>query len=119
MTKLENIALFDMDGTLCDYESGLSVELEKMRSPSESVFIPPIADDAPEYLRTRADMIRSNEKWWANLPKFKLGFDVWNVAEELGYRRMILTQGPRRNPSAWSKKVYCIASKGSPSGGVA
>lgn len=107
MAKIENIALFDMDGTLCDYDGGLYSELEKIRSPSEPIFNSPITDDSPAYIRKRADIIRSSEEWWANLSKLKQGFDIWDLAGELGYRRVILTQGPRRNPYSWSgKKIW-------------
>ncbi len=107
MKKIENIALFDMDGTLCDYEKGLFECLEKLRSPEEPVFYPPITDDCPDYIRARADLIRSSEKWWINLPRFQLGFDILKIAKELEYRIMILTSGPRRNPSSWSgKKIW-------------
>jgi len=105
--KIENIALFDMDGTLCNYDLTLFQELEKLRSPSELIFHPPIKDNAPDYIRARADIIRKNEEWWANIPKLKLGFDIWQLAEELEYRKMILTQGPKKNPNAWSgKKIW-------------
>lgn len=108
MPEIEKIALFDMDGTLCDYEKGLSERLEELRSPNEPVFLPPILDNAPEYIKTRADLIRASEEWWANLSKLKLGFDIWDLAEELSYRRMILTQGPKRNPASWSGKKRWI-----------
>jgi len=108
LKQIENIALFDMDGTLCDYDKGLETELEKMRSPSEPVFHLPLTDNVPDYIRARADLIRSNEQWWANLSKLEGGFDIWKVAEELGYRRMILTQGPKRNPYSWSGKKMWI-----------
>ena len=107
MTKNEDIALFDMDGTLCDYETGLRTSLEKLRSPGEDPIKMPIRDDAPEWLRERSNIIRSNKTWWATLPKFQLGFDIWNTAETHTFRRMILTQGPKRNPEAWSgKKIW-------------
>jgi 5'-nucleotidase len=107
MRKIENIALFDMDGTLCDYDKGLFNSLEKLRFPEEPVLLPPITDDCPSYIKARAELIKSSEIWWANLPRFQLGFDILNVAKELGYREMILTQGPRRNPYSWSgKKIW-------------
>lgn len=71
--RSEDIALFDMDGTLCDYDSALSYEMNRLRSPNESEFVPPMRDDMPDYLKNRADLIRSREEWWAGLPKFQLG----------------------------------------------
>jgi len=82
MNKIENIALFDMDGTLCDYDNGLFDELEKLKSPYEQTFHPPIRNNAPDYIKARADLIRKSEDWWANLPKLKFGFDILNVAIE-------------------------------------
>lgn len=105
---LENIALFDMDGTLCDYDKGLCNELEKIRSPYEKAAIPPFRKDVPEYLQNRIDMIRKNSEWWARLSKLQLGWDVLNVARALDFRIMILTQGPRRNSSAWKGKKQWI-----------
>lgn len=106
--EIENIALFDMDGTLCDYDSGLLKELNKLKSPGEPDIELPIKDNSPKYLQERANLIRACKSWWANLPKFKLGFDIWALAEKLDYRRMILTQGPRRNANAWTGKKLWI-----------
>jgi 5'-nucleotidase len=103
----ENICLFDMDGTLCDYENALAESMAFLRSPHEPPYTGVPKDDAPEYLRARANIIRSSVEWWAELPKLKLGFDIWYIAGLLNYRRMILTQGPKRNPNAWSgKKIW-------------
>lgn len=106
MTEVEPIALFDMDGTLCDYDKSLYDSLEKLKSPNE----PEIASlrDMPEYVKKRADIIRASESWWENLPKFKLGWDVLDAAKELGYHIMILTQGPRKNPASWAGKKKWI-----------
>lgn len=104
----ENLALFDMDGTLCDYEKALQESLNALRSPGEPLSEGIPRDDAPAYLRARADLVRSSVDWWAGLPRFELGFDIWDLAEQIGYRRMILTQGPKRNPNAWSGKKMWI-----------
>jgi FMN phosphatase YigB (HAD superfamily) len=104
----EKIALFDMDGTLCDYELGLEESMAKLRSPSEPPYSGVPRDNAPAYLKARADLIRLDPEWWANLPRFKLGFDIWDLVEKLGYRKMILTQGPKRNPNAWTGKKLWI-----------
>jgi len=42
MKRPENIALFDIDGALCDYERGLFDGLERLRSPQEDIYKPPI-----------------------------------------------------------------------------
>lgn len=109
MTKrIENIALFDMDGTLCDYEAGLEQSMALLQSPEEPHYSGVPRDDAPAYLKARADIIRHDPEWWANLPRFQLGMDIWAVTERLGYRQMILTQGPKRNPNAWTGKKLWI-----------
>lgn len=102
-----NIALFDLDGTLCDYEKKLIESLEVLRSPEEQPCLEVPKDNAPKYLRERANLIRSSVEWWANLPKFDLGFDILYAAMSLNFRIMILTQGPKRNPNAWAgKKIW-------------
>lgn len=108
MDEIENIALFDMDGTLCGYDKALETDLEKLRSPDEPIFKSPIRDNAPDYIKERKKLITALEEWWVKLPKFKLGFDIWDLAEELEYQRMILTQGPKKNPNALSGKKRWI-----------
>jgi len=103
MPEIEDVALFDMDGTLCDYEQGLLDKLEELRSPYE----PKIESwnrKQPDYINARADLIRLSEDWWAKLPKFQLGWEVMAIAKELNYEIMILTQGPRKNPFSLSGK---------------
>lgn len=106
--KPEDIALFDMDGTLCDYDLALRKSMEELRSPFEPPYAGVPKDDDSAYLRARADLIRSKTNWWAELPRFELGFDIWELADNLGYRRMILTQGPKRNPKSWMGKKMWI-----------
>ena len=112
--KNERIVLFDLDGTLCDYNLGLKHSMVLLESPNERDFPDEPAfkgvprDDAPAYLRARANLIRSTVDWWADLPKFKLGFVIWDLAGTLEYRKMILTQGPRRNANAWTGKKLWI-----------
>lgn len=62
MEEPENVALFDLDGTLTDYDKGLSEELEKLRSPEEKIHEFPRIKDAPEHIRNRADLIRASEE---------------------------------------------------------
>lgn len=97
-----------MDGTLCDYEKGLIESLEKLRSPTEPLITETPHSKSPPYLKARADIIRASEEWYLNLEQFELGFDIWDIAKVLDYTRMILTQGPKRNPFAWSGKKMWI-----------
>lgn len=104
----ENIALFDLDGTLCDYDGALIEKLNNLRCPQEGKLDEMPRGDLPSWFSARANLIRSSVDWWANLPQFKLGMDVWEVAGNIGFRRMILTAGPRRNPNAWAGKKMWI-----------
>ena len=101
---IENMALFDMDGTLCDFEKAMFKSLEFLRGPEEEVYYPPIKDDAPKYIQNRADLVMADANWWANMPKFQFGWDVLDIARKLDYRIMILTQAPRKNPFSLSGK---------------
>jgi len=106
----ENIALFDMDGTLCNHDLGLFLSLEKLRCPREKPFKGYLNKKTPKYIWNRANLIRENKEWWAKLPRFKLGWDVFEIAKDLGYRIMILTQGPSKVSAAWSGKKEWVNS---------
>lgn len=99
----ENVALFDMDGTLCDYESHMLGFLESIKSPDEISYQPHFGR-VPDYIQRRKDLISSSEEFWSEMPKFQLGFDVLKISRELGFRNMILTQAPRNKPKALSGK---------------
>ncbi|MFO7980934.1 MAG: hypothetical protein R6V00_08900 [Candidatus Aminicenantes bacterium] len=105
--KNDLIALFDMDGTLFDYAGSLKKKLKKIKSPQE----PEVSfsfEDNPRYLQNRIDLITESESFWSDMPKLQLGWDIFQIAEELEYHIHILTQGPRSNPAAWSGKKKCI-----------
>lgn len=106
--KSEDIALFDMDGTLCDYDTALKKSMIALQHPDEPPYEGIPRENPPAYLRARADLIRSKTNWWADLPKFQLGFDIWELTKSMGYRHMILTQGPKRNPKSWMGKKMWI-----------
>jgi 5'-nucleotidase len=104
------IALFDMDGTLCDYVSSMKAELEKLRAPGEPLLDPFIEGNKPDlqFFWDRMNLIKSNENWWANLPRHSLGFDVLELTKELGYHNEVLTQAPKTNPAALAGKLRWI-----------
>ena len=100
-----NYALFDLDGTLCDYVGELERGLRLLKSPEERDFdITKVHEDLPEYIYERKKLITQSKEWWANLPKLQLGWDILKVAEKLGYKISILSQGPDKNPNAWAGK---------------
>lgn len=105
--KEDLIALFDMDGTLFDYDGSLKREMNKLKSPGEKTFSL-YDENKPDYIKKRIDLITSSESFWENMPKFDLGWGVLETAKNLDYKIMILTQGPRKNPFAWSGKKKCI-----------
>ena len=103
----ELIALFDSDGTLFDYEGQLKKDLKKIMAPCEKEFKFTFKKK-PDYIENRIRLITSPESWWENLPKFKLGWDILEVAKSLGFKIMILTQAPRTIPEAWTGKKKCF-----------
>ena len=106
---VENIALFDMDGTLCDYDKAIIRDYNAIKSPSDpeyKSFCPEIENNPA--LKQRIRIIRNQPGWWVNLEKYKPGFDILNLAKELGFAINILTKGPRSSPASWSEKVTWI-----------
>lgn len=104
----ENIALIDLDNTLCDYERALFDDLIKLQSPNEPDIRDSISlhnDKMPIYLKNRINLIKSRPGWWENLPEHKLGFDVLRDLMQLGFNVHVCTKGPWRIASAWTEKL--------------
>lgn len=96
-----------MDGTICDYVGTMKAELEKLRTPGEPILDPFKISDSLEhqYLWDRMELIKSDMEWWANLPKYQLGFDVLEMTTKLGFYNEVLTQAPKANPAALAGKL--------------
>lgn len=109
----EPIGLFDMDGTLCDYDGQMREDLAKIAGPNDPDFN--VANlhgpEVPDYIEQRMRFIKNSENWWLNLPKLQLGFDVLKMAVYLDFEIHILTKGPRATTQAWSQKVDWIREK--------
>lgn len=104
---IENVALFDMDGTLCDYEKAIIRDYNLLKGPNDPDYNFDLIEKTP-YLKERVRIIRRQPNWWLNLEKFKLGFDILDLARELNFKINILTKGPRSAATAWSEKVQWI-----------
>lgn len=108
--KPENIALFDMDGTIVDYEGRLMRDLMSLSSPEEPSFsIQDLHDDnCPDYLWRRISMIRKVPGWWKGLPRLDSGLILLEIAKDIGFEINILTKGPSSNATAWKEKVEWV-----------
>lgn len=103
-TGMRPIALFDMDGTLADYEGRMRRDLRRLSAPGEAEFA--LHDHrAPRYFAARLDLIKAQPGWWSGLPHLELGFEILNVARELDFHIEVLTNGPHNTPAAWMEKV--------------
>lgn len=102
--EVEHIALLDMDGTVADYELAMRNDLAKLKGPEETEDYP-IHGDAPEFIKQRMRLIKLQPDWWFNLPKVKLGFDLYDEVRRLGFKVHVLTKGPWKTSAAWSEKL--------------
>lgn len=102
-----DIALFDMDGSLADYDGALIRDLEELRSPEE----PAITREnlweieKREYILARMRLIKGQPGWWLNLEPIPMGMQILSLCEHLGFDIHILTKGPKRHALAWDEKV--------------
>ena len=99
----DNVALFDLDAVLANYKKGVVEALAKIAGPND----PPYRDfdpDFPEYMKERVKLIRSQPGWWRNLEPYQPGFEILNVAIDLGFKIKILTKAPESSDNAWTEK---------------
>ncbi len=99
----ENICLFDMDGTIVDFDSQMHEDLEKMRNPDEPI-IDPWNRKYP-YMQARKYAIMCQAGWWKKLKPIVSGITLLNEAIKIGFKVHILTKGPVLRPEAWKEKV--------------
>lgn len=107
MRKPEDIALFDMDGTLCDYTKAMKRDFELIKSKEDQEYID-FQENIPQHIENRIKLIRNQPGWWQNLEKFQPGFDILKIAKELEFDIYILTKAPRNSVNAWTEKVKWI-----------
>jgi phosphoglycolate phosphatase-like HAD superfamily hydrolase len=103
-----NIGLFDMDGSLADYEGQLRNDIRKLVSESDLKRFDELGMWQADELEPFKSLIRLLKKqpcWWRNLPELRDGIAIFDLAEEIGFKNHILTKGPKHYPRAWKEKV--------------
>lgn len=99
----DKIALFDMDETLVDFQGPLRKRLLETQGPEED--FPSNLWDMPDHWYARAQAIKREPGFWRNLPTLPWGWDVLDIAREIGFDIHILTKGPTTGSQAWAEKV--------------
>jgi 5'-nucleotidase len=102
---LGKVFLFDLDGSLADYDGALLADLERLRSPDEPALTEVRPAFAVPHLRARIDAVIARPGWWSSLPPLEAGMAVYRLALALGFDCQVLTKGPKYQPRAWAEKV--------------
>lgn len=103
-----NIGLFDLDGSLADYEGQLRKDLKNLLSESDLQKFDEIGmweADKLEPFKSLIKLIKKQPCWWRSLPLLGNGLAVFELSNKIGFKNHILTKGPKRYPRAWKEKV--------------
>lgn len=100
----EPVALYDLDGTLADFDGAMRAAMGSLAAPREKAYYEE-QDDEPRHIRNRRRLVKRQPGYWSGLPRLKLGFDVLRETIKLGFDHMILSKGPRSNETAWAEKI--------------
>jgi len=103
MREEDITALFDMDGTLCNHDKALQIDYNLIKSPEDPP-LKPFDFNTPGYINERIKLIRNQVGWWENLERLQIGFDILEIAKELGFNIRILTKGPSSSKNAYTEK---------------
>lgn len=90
----EPIALFDMDGTLADFDASMRLKLAELRAPGEDPQSDTTAFEDVLYVRARRRLIKAQPGFWRELAPIPLGFQLLEEARA----QRFLCQIPQ-NPS--------------------
>jgi 5'-nucleotidase len=103
-----NIALWDLDGSLADYEGVLLKDLKELQSPNEEDITDLWESAESPHITARIRLIKSQPKWWTRLPIIEMGFQLYLRAVKIGFRNLVLSKGPASLPAAWEQKVSWV-----------
>lgn len=106
------VILFDLDGTLADFDGAILRDLQALHNPAEGPFdfshTGGNDDNDPKWLKARKDMIKRQPDWWLNLEPIESGFKLMKMARDVGFRVVICSRGPASIPDAWAQKVKWV-----------
>jgi 5'-nucleotidase len=101
----ESVALFDLDGTLADFDGAMTRGMRALAGPDEPIWTSANEQNEPSYLTARRRLVKQIPGFWSGLPQIQDGFTVLDMARELDFRIMVLSRGPRTNAVAWGEKL--------------
>jgi 5'(3')-deoxyribonucleotidase len=105
----EPIALFDMDGTLADFDASMQQKLAELRSPGEDSEADETAFEEVPYVKARRRLVKSQPGFWRDLATIPLGFQLLEEARVQRFFCQILTKAPRKIPAAAAEKIeWCV-----------
>jgi 5'-nucleotidase len=117
--KSEPIVLFDLDGTLADFDKAMSSSMSLLAATGEEPWEADRygEDDEPSYIETRRHLIEPSyiearrhlikrlDGFWFRLEPMRDGFEAMRIAITLGYKIMVCSRGPRNNPKLeWCRR---------------
>lgn len=102
------IALFDLDGTLADYDGEMIRRMTAMRAPEEGPLEWKHSDVESKHMAERRKAISKDPGFWTGLAIYEPGMELWELSKMLGFQHMILSKGPRSSPVAWTAKVEWV-----------
>jgi len=101
----EPTALFDLDGTLADFDKSMRAHLALLRGPAEDPTLDETHAEELSHMKARRRLVKSQPGFWRKLEKIELGFSILTEVRELRFRCYVLSKGPRKVSHAWSEKV--------------
>ncbi len=105
----EPIALFDLDGTLADFDAGMQQRLAELRSPGEDPTADETAFEDVPHVKARRRLIKAQPGFWRELATIPLGFQLLEEARAQRFLCQILSKSPRKIPTAAGEKIeWCV-----------
>jgi len=104
----EKVMLFDLDGTMADFDGSMEAGMRKIATPEEianNTYYPREQETEPDHIKERRRLIKRQPGFWRDLARLPVGFALLEMAIEIGFHIDVLTKAPRTNFPAWSEKV--------------